>query len=77
MDLDYLEAKLEEAGELHVVVEEHEAVTGPEEDYIGLRKHNTTFDQQNNVIVVDDGTTEHVIDSDRIVYYHAPTDFPD
>lgn len=75
MDLDLIESDVIDHGEVHVVVEEHEHVAGDE--YIGLRKGNATFDKKNGLIRVDDGKTVHNIDSDRIVYYHVPKDFPD
>lgn len=78
MHISLLDSELEKHGELHIVVEEHESVVADsEEDYIGLREGNTEFDSTNEVIRVDDGTKEHVIDADSVIYYHAPRDFPD
>lgn len=78
MNIDKLAMALDEEGELHVVVEEHEAVMNDaDEDYIGLRKGNTNINKQEGVIEVDDGTKMHYIDASRIVYFHAPNEFPD
>lgn len=66
---------LNEHGEVHVVVEEHEHIAG--DGYIGLRRGNTDFHDLLEVIRVDDGKTEHVIPYDRVVYYTIPTEFPD
>lgn len=73
MDPEYISEKLEEVGELHLVVEEHSSIAGDE--YIGVRKGNTEF--RDDSIVVDDGQTEHHIDSGRVVYFNIPNEFPD
>jgi len=78
IDPKRIESDLEEHGELHLVVEEHESVLADsDEEYIGLRLGSTDFDHDANVIRSDDGTKEHIIDSQRVVYYHKPNEFPD
>jgi hypothetical protein len=78
MNPQRIKTALNNHGELHLVVEEHEAVmAGSDEDYIGIRKGNTKFDMADNVIKIFDGTKEHCIDLDAVVYYHKPNDFPD
>lgn len=73
MDIDLLKDELKSHGELHLVIDEHEAVAGDE--YIGIRLGNTEFND--GLIRVDDGRTEHVIDSDSVIYFEKPVDFPD
>lgn len=79
MDTEFIESQIKEYGEIHVVVEEHESVMGvEEEDYIGLRDNNTTeILHDDDLIYVDDGSTEHYIDASRVVYFHGANDFPD
>lgn len=76
MDIDTIEAELRSAGELHIVVEEHEHVSGDEE-YIGLRSGNTSFDDDCGVIYIDDGKKTHMIDADRVIYASQAIEFPD
>jgi hypothetical protein len=77
MKKNKIEELVQENGEVHLVVEEHEHVIGQSaEDYIGVRKgENYSFDE--NCIVVDDSPTTHYIPYDSIVYAHTPGSFPD
>lgn len=75
MDIHFLADKVKQHGEIHIVVEEHDQVAG--DDYIGLRKGNTEFFPQDELIRVDDGTTEHYIDSESVIYANKPVSFPD
>lgn len=79
MNIEYIETQLEEHGELHLVVEEHDAVMADsDEDYIGLRNNNKTeIDKEQGVLKVDVGNTVHVVDADRVVYFHGANSFPD
>jgi len=79
MNTEFIESQIEEYGEIHVVVEEHESVMGDEgEDYIGLRNNDTTeILHDDNLIYVDDGSTEHYIDASRVIYFHGANGFPD
>jgi len=77
MNIDFFIDKLAEAGEMHVIVEEHEHVA-QDEEYIGIRSgEGTKFDDENEVIIVDDGRKEHYIPYDSIVYAEPATEFPD
>jgi hypothetical protein len=78
MNYEIFEQDLQEYGELHVVVEEHEAVIGEsDEQYIGLRSGNTFVDSDNGTIRVDDGRKPYVIDLDSVVFYTPAIEFPD
>lgn len=75
MDTDFLEERLGEAGELHLVLEEHDAISLPDGEYVGIRSGNTEF--RDGIVVVDDGRTEHYIKPESIIYATPATEFPD
>ena len=78
MNIDKMEERLQENGELHVVVEEHDAVLGDsDEEYIGLRTGNTEFCADCQAIEIDDGRKVHYIDFDSVIYYTPANEFPD
>lgn len=78
MNYETLKQDLHEYSELHVVVEEHEAVMGDgDEEYLGLRNANTTVDIENGIIRIYDGRKPHIIDLDSVVYYTPAMEFPD
>lgn len=68
---------VEEHGEVHVVVEEHEHVLGDsDEGYIGIRSGDN-YDLGTDAVKIEDGSTTHYIPYERIVYAHTPGSFPD
>lgn len=78
MKTDVFEADLQKHGELHVVVEEHDAVLGDsDEDYIGMRSGNTTVDEKDGVIRVNDGRKSYMIDIDAVIFWTPAQEFPD
>lgn len=78
MNYEELKQDLQEYGELHIVVEEHESVIGDsDEEYIGIRSGNTYIDTNNMIIRIDDGRKMHNIDLDSVIYYTAANEFPD
>jgi hypothetical protein len=77
MNLGFLKNKLDKHGELHLIVEEHDAVTG-EEEHIGIRNNDDThIDVKRGVIEINDGRKPHWIDAERIVYATPAKEFPD
>lgn len=77
MNIEIVKEELKLNGELHLVVEEHDAVAG-DEDFIGLRNNaGTYFDDKNEVIVANDGRKDHYIGYDRVVYFEPANEFPD
>lgn len=78
MDRETITDLLIEHGELHIVVEEHEHVTGGSDDYIGIRDCvDDHYELRDEYIVVNEGNTKHYIPYDRIVYAQKPVSFPD
>lgn len=77
MKRELLEELVEDHGELHVVVEEHDAVTNdPDEDYIGIRD-NTHYKFGETCFQIMSGNEKHYVPYDRVVYAYTPTEFPD
>jgi len=77
MNKEHVKELVEENGELHLVVEEHEHVVNDEdEDYVAIRQHNN-YSFEDSCIAVDDGANKHHIPYDRIVYIEVPGGFPD
>lgn len=67
--INTLKVDVEEHGEVHAVVEEID------EGEVEIRQGTTTFDEENDVVHIDDGQTTHTIGMDRIVYWYKPMDF--
>lgn len=74
MDKDHVEELVEDNGEVHIVVEEHEHVAGDEK--IGVRQGDNYW-FEDFCIVIADGANEHHIPYDRIVYVEVPGSWPD
>ena len=74
MDKDHVIELVEENGEVHFVVEEHESVAGDE--MIGVRQ-SSNYKFATSCIVIDEGSNEHHVPYDRIVYAEVPGSFPD
>ena len=66
--IDVLEADVEQHGEVHAHVEEHD-------DEVEIRLGTTEFDRDNEVLRIETADTERVIGFDRIVSYYLPTEF--
>ena len=71
---------VDDNGEVHVVVEEHEHVADPENtgepEPIGIRTGDN-YEFKKNCVVIDEGDNEHHIPYERIVYAEVPGSFPD
>lgn len=81
MDKEHIIDLVKENGEVHFVVEEHEAVTtlggdDSELEYLGVRKGDN-YSFEDSCIVIDTGSDEHHVPYKRIVYAEVPGGFPD
>jgi hypothetical protein len=76
MNIEYIEELSDEHSELHLYVEEHDAITG-DEDHIGLRSSCVGFDKTHNVIVFEDGRKSYHLDADSVILAEPATEFPD
>jgi len=66
--LDILESDVNEHGEVHAIVAEHD-------EEVEIRLGTTDFDHDNGVLRIDTADTQQVIDADEIVSYYLPTEF--
>lgn len=78
MNIELVKELLEKYGEIHLYVEEHEAITGDEE-HIGIRNgdESVDFDDSNSAIVIDDGRKPYYLDYDSIILVTPAKEFPD
>ena len=74
--IELLEAVVEEHGECHAIVEEHDAgehMADAEE--IEVRQGTTTFDYDSEALVIEGADTTHYVHMDRVVRFYKPTEF--
>lgn len=71
----HLKDLVERHGEVHVYVEEHEAVVGSDHP-IGIRNNQFTA-YNDDCVVLHVADEEHHIPYDRIVHVELPVNFPD
>jgi len=75
MKSEFILEKLEKYGELHLVVDEHDAISGDEE-YIGLR-NSENVEISDGYIEINDGRKPHWIDLESVIYVTPAQEFPD
>lgn len=76
--LDEIQRLLDAGQEVHMIVEEQEAILDAfetDEPFIGLRPARTNV--SDDYIEVDDGRKTHYICPERIVYFTPAIEFPD
>lgn len=71
---DCITSLVEEYGEIHVYVEEHESVAGQEP--IGLRDSDK-YSYGEMAVEISANDRSHYVPYDRIVYIEEANDFPD
>lgn len=67
-----LEQVVADHGEVHVVIEEHDAWEHGTE--LEVRQGTATFDYEHETLVVEGADTTHFVLMDRIVRYYPPTE---